>query len=644
MSSMMRKTVCILMALVLCLSGCCVLTAFADQKEPQMNLLENPSWQDDMEGWQSEVNISTGMNDGRTLLRTSVFQEVELEEGSRQVVLSGKISVASQDSSQELIRLGVEFLDKTGSVIGAHYEKEKGIKLKKHEIKADVPPNAVAARVILSIYKSMPKENSFRFSSLCLTASVESPEEEEEKELVHPAEAAGYKCLYSNMNDEAVSKEQPLVMELSLSKRVKVAYITTYHWNDGKGQAPGKISVYEDGRLISSWQASGRKKSKTPNAYWDAKTDFIMSPEHTYTITVSSLSTWSSNDRSGNAGMLSLYGRILKDDGEAETEPGGGLDEEVKGSTDDDTGGGTGSGSGKDDGDGNGPGNGGLDGGKDGSGTDPDEDDIDAIDPFSQDDGPDMDDYMDRWVYYFDDIDGDGVVIELKDNCLVLTSINNPEITDVTYGNFMIDQENGDLLFYSNDYAKSGEEDDIVRIHIADNKLSIGALSDTDLTGDDVLSFEKLPLGSPEKYLGEWLLYQEIDGERKAVESLEVIKDGRYIRMSRGPVGDDRNRTYFVCNYSFDADGNLVLFVSGYLHGSGADAGDTGADEFILHLVDKGHLQYKTSTGTYNPDETFEREVEEEETEPLSMEHTPNPFDEEDEEITGIQEVDDDVL
>ena len=121
--------------------------------------------------------------------------------------------------------------------------------------------------------------------------------------------------LWSNINIYAVRNNPEKVKLFSVkldAKPIHLDRISTYHWNNGKGAKPGTIGVYyEDGTLITSWQATGRGTPDKPNLYWDAYVDFIMLPGYTYMFKVSDNSSWSWNPESEGCGMIELYGEQL---------------------------------------------------------------------------------------------------------------------------------------------------------------------------------------------------------------------------------------------------------------------------------------------------------------------------------------------
>jgi hypothetical protein len=83
--------------------------------------------------------------------------------------------------------------------------------------------------------------------------------------------------------------------------------ITTYHWNDGRGAAPGTIALRaEDGRVFGPWPAEGSEgMGGVPDAYWTVRPGVVL-PAGRYTIIDSSPATWATNEDVGNRGIFTL--------------------------------------------------------------------------------------------------------------------------------------------------------------------------------------------------------------------------------------------------------------------------------------------------------------------------------------------------
>ena len=123
------------------------------------------------------------------------------------------------------------------------------------------------------------------------------------------AKVDDYELLYSNENIGAVSNSPPYYLMFDVSETIVVQSATTYHWNGGKGQAPGSISIYSDsGTLLGTYAAEGRTGYRgVPNAYWDIFPNIELSPG-TYYLLPSDTKTWAHNAESDNCGFFNIRG------------------------------------------------------------------------------------------------------------------------------------------------------------------------------------------------------------------------------------------------------------------------------------------------------------------------------------------------
>ncbi|GEM_PF-6555572 len=89
-----------------------------------------------------------------------------------------------------------------------------------------------------------------------------------------------------------------------------ITKIRTYHWNRGRGSAPGTISLQDQtGEVLGTWDASGEPGSGgVPNAYWEVEPRIEL-PAGTYTVLDSDPATWSHNRDTGGRGITWVYGR-----------------------------------------------------------------------------------------------------------------------------------------------------------------------------------------------------------------------------------------------------------------------------------------------------------------------------------------------
>jgi hypothetical protein len=91
-----------------------------------------------------------------------------------------------------------------------------------------------------------------------------------------------------------------------------VTYLEHYHWNDGKGGAPGRIGL--KGPTTVSFQAlgsSGQGGAKNVNHYvYVPTTPTPVVIKGTYTCTDTAAATWSSNEKSGGRGFCIVKGML----------------------------------------------------------------------------------------------------------------------------------------------------------------------------------------------------------------------------------------------------------------------------------------------------------------------------------------------
>ena len=89
----------------------------------------------------------------------------------------------------------------------------------------------------------------------------------------------------------------------------RVTEIWTYHWNNGRGSAPGTISLMgSNGVTYGPWKAAGSAGSgNAPNVNWTVHPNVVI-PAGTYTVVDSSPSTWSINTQSHDVGFARVDG------------------------------------------------------------------------------------------------------------------------------------------------------------------------------------------------------------------------------------------------------------------------------------------------------------------------------------------------
>ena len=83
-----------------------------------------------------------------------------------------------------------------------------------------------------------------------------------------------------------------------------ISHVYAYHWNNGKGSPPGRVSLRRaDGTLYGPWEISAfAGESNAPNVNWVAEPRIVV-PAGTYTVQDSEPKTWSYNATSGYRGF-----------------------------------------------------------------------------------------------------------------------------------------------------------------------------------------------------------------------------------------------------------------------------------------------------------------------------------------------------
>jgi hypothetical protein len=94
----------------------------------------------------------------------------------------------------------------------------------------------------------------------------------------------------------------------TLDKPATITNLTTYHFIDGGGPAPGTLSVKSaDGKVFGPWQATGLDgQGAVKNAFWETK-PMEKVPAGTYTVVDTDPGTWSTNDKAGGVGFTTLW-------------------------------------------------------------------------------------------------------------------------------------------------------------------------------------------------------------------------------------------------------------------------------------------------------------------------------------------------
>ncbi len=129
--------------------------------------------------------------------------------------------------------------------------------------------------------------------------------------------ATSYRCvggqslLYNNWNTGSVQNGGTPSTFSTGGNPYCVVSISTYHWNDGKGQTPGTITLASSiGSTLGPWQATGSSgQGEAPNVNWTATPGSPTQPviiDGTYTCIDSNPATWSQNTGSGGSGFCKV--------------------------------------------------------------------------------------------------------------------------------------------------------------------------------------------------------------------------------------------------------------------------------------------------------------------------------------------------
>jgi hypothetical protein len=108
-------------------------------------------------------------------------------------------------------------------------------------------------------------------------------------------------------NTDAVVNGPKVATAFTVKRPIFLRALSTYHWNDGRGAAPGTMSLIDaNGTKFGPWQARGESgQGGAPNVTWAAEIRQRMEPGR-YTLSTSSDQTWSTNEKAGWKGFYAL--------------------------------------------------------------------------------------------------------------------------------------------------------------------------------------------------------------------------------------------------------------------------------------------------------------------------------------------------
>ncbi len=116
----------------------------------------------------------------------------------------------------------------------------------------------------------------------------------------------------NNFNTDPVIAGPVNPSRIRIKKQACILELRTYHYNQGRGVAPGFISIEsEDARVLGKWQADScpakpvGSKSELPGLFWRCRPDRILKPG-TYLIRTSDPSSWSCNAKNQKRGFYAI--------------------------------------------------------------------------------------------------------------------------------------------------------------------------------------------------------------------------------------------------------------------------------------------------------------------------------------------------
>jgi len=129
-----------------------------------------------------------------------------------------------------------------------------------------------------------------------------------------PVSTAAPVDLYSNGNTLGIQPGATAPSTFTVEAgSVRLVTLTTYHYVAPKGvQTTGKVGLKgSDGKVYGPWDTTGSDgQGGIKNAFWVATIDLVLTAG-TYTVTDTDPATWSSNARTGGAGMFWASGYKL---------------------------------------------------------------------------------------------------------------------------------------------------------------------------------------------------------------------------------------------------------------------------------------------------------------------------------------------
>jgi hypothetical protein len=119
--------------------------------------------------------------------------------------------------------------------------------------------------------------------------------------------------VFDNGNKEAVFNRPPNPTKFKTDRIYFITQIRTYHWNNGHGATPGKISLeHENGARYGPWEAGATAgHGGVLNVNWNVFPNITLPPGE-YRIVDSEPETWSHNSASSGSGFAFVKGNPLR--------------------------------------------------------------------------------------------------------------------------------------------------------------------------------------------------------------------------------------------------------------------------------------------------------------------------------------------
>jgi len=118
----------------------------------------------------------------------------------------------------------------------------------------------------------------------------------------------GEQQVFNNNNISGVNNNPSTATTFRTDQPWLVTYVMTYHWNGGRGQTPGGISLrHQDGTSYGPWQTRGRpNQGSQTNLYWECWPNVVIKPG-VYTVIDSHPASWAWNAQS-RGGIAEIKG------------------------------------------------------------------------------------------------------------------------------------------------------------------------------------------------------------------------------------------------------------------------------------------------------------------------------------------------